>query len=271
MTKFGSWHDVSEVVAIVQDINRHELPQILVEVSKVSVDAVLELWQQSFLEALLLVQSVNIHEVWLELVQRIVIRKLIALFLLLVAYLFLRLKEHAHLELSKRKLTFRVLRILLGIHGLLEVDELTSLLSSDIHVAVTHLALGLRGNYFDLDMVIALRVLEVAEVLEIAIGLDALVIVLGEVLHLELAVGVQSAILDLQFEVVVVIVGAVPVVQVVEVDVDDFDVEVGLGVDLGVLELMEVIVDDFFGDYELVLDRWNDILSPMSVVKGGVG
>jgi hypothetical protein len=77
---------------------------------------------------------------------------------------------------------------------------------------VAHFALAFSGHNFDLDMVVSFGVLKVAEVLQIAVSFDALVIfVLRIMLHLKLSIRMKSAVLDLKLEIISIVIGAIPV------------------------------------------------------------
>ena len=73
--------------------------------------------------------------------------------------------------MSQRKLALGVLLILLGIHRFLKVNEFASLMSPQIDVAVAQLFLRLRRHDFDFDVIIALRILELAKILEVRVAL----------------------------------------------------------------------------------------------------
>lgn len=129
------------------------------------------------------------------------------------------------------------------------MDELALLVASQVDVAVTHLDIILELHQLDLDEVVVAGVLEVLKVLEIGVShLGA--IVLGRLgLDLKLAIRVQSPVLNLDSELVLVLIffvvvalDSVPVLQIVQVNVDDSDIDVLLLEDLDVLELMEVII-----------------------------
>lgn len=89
----------------------------------------------------------------------------------LFGLLLLGFQEEAHLQLSQRKLALGVLLILLGIHRFLKVNEFASLMSPQIDVAVAQLFLRLHRHDFDFDVIIALRILELAKILEVRVAL----------------------------------------------------------------------------------------------------
>ena len=76
----------------------------------------------------------------------------------------------------------------------------------------------------------------------------------------------KSSILNLHLKVISIIISSIPVLKIVQVNMNYFDVQICLLVYLGVLKLVEIIIDDLLSHQELILNGWNYVHSPMSVI-----
>ena len=101
----------------------------------------------------------------------------------------------------------------------------------------------------------------------LAIHSRILVVLGGEVLDFELAAFLSLAVLDLDYEIHVSVRVAIVVVQVVQVDMDHFDVQGTFREDVDFFILVEVVVDHIDLTHERLGQRWNDLLSPFPVVQ----
>ena len=226
--------------------------------------------QHLLLEFLLSLGFVDIDTAGLNLGQRIQMGQLVGglISLEIVGILLsLRLEEQTHLDLRQGKFTLRTRGVALVVHGPLEVDELASLVSSQVGITVGDFVLAGLVHDLDLDVVVAARVLEVAEVLQKTARLQAFVIFcVREQLDLELAIWVELTVLDLHPELIGVV-RCLEVVELMQVDVDHLDVEVLLGINVNRLKFMEVIVNDFLVQEALALESRNDLLAPSCVAE----
>lgn len=124
------------------------------------------------LEKLLVLVPVDVDKTFIVLLQGVQVSHLHDLLVLCVlldlvlALLLLCLQEQAHLELRERELTLSILCVFFGIHRLLEVNELTSRMASDIDVAMADFLVIGDLHDLHLDEVVAFMVLEVVEELQ---------------------------------------------------------------------------------------------------------
>lgn len=77
----------------------------------------------------------------------------------------------------------------------------------------------------------------------------------------------EATILDLDSEVVGFIIGSVPAIKAVKVDVEHLDVETLLLIDILIFKFVYIIVHDFFCHQKLILNCWKHLNSPMLVVQ----
>jgi hypothetical protein len=77
----------------------------------------------------------------------------------------------------------------------------------------------------------------------------------------------ETTILDLDSEVVGFVIGSVPAIKAVKVDVEHLDVETLLLVDILIFKFVYIIIHDFFCHQKLILNCWEHLNSPMLVVQ----
>jgi len=78
---------------------------------------------------------------------------------------------------------------------------------------------------------------------------------------------VQPAVLDLETEIASIIICTKPTFQVVQIYVKYFDVEILFFVNVVVFKFMQIIVHYFLCHEKLVLNGWNDVHAPVSIVQ----